>query len=105
MEPKDVGKLQNNNSFPIQNPGWTGKSEICLKWGLSCSGYQMESKTVLTTLAGTLQVLDVIIDKAPSQTLYKADKGVRTETGEVSVDIFTTLLSSKWDPWRQRRLT
>lgn len=55
----------------------------------------MESKTVLTTLAGTLQVLDVIIDKAPSQTLYKADKGVRTETGEVSVDIFTTLLSSK----------
>lgn len=96
MELKDVGKLQNNNSSPIQNPWWTGRSEICLKWGLSCSEYQMESKTMLTTLAGTLQVLDVIIDKAPSQTLYnKADKGVRAETGEVSVDIFTTLLSSK----------
>lgn len=51
---------------------------------------------MLTALAGTLQMLDVVMDKAPCQTLYiKADNGVRVETEEMSVNIFTTWLSSK----------
>lgn len=61
--------MQNNHSFLIpksvvdSEERYLPKVGIKLLWMSDC----------VNTLAGTLQVLDVIINRAPSQTLYIQD--------------------------------